>query len=242
MSGTLYLIPTPIGNLEDITLRALRLLREVEVIACEDTRQTMKLLSHFEIRKPLVSFYTYNQRYRIPHIVAEIAAGKQYALVSDSGTPGVSDPGYYLVRAALDAGLSVVPLPGPCAAVTALVASGLPSDDFVFLGFLKRKAGKLKKELASAAALGSTVVFYESPYRVARTLEHCAAIFPPETRVVLGREITKKFEEFIRGTLAGVQETIKGREMRGEFVVMIAPEGVVKEENEEEEILPVIPE
>lgn len=237
-TGTLYLIPTPIGNLEDITLRALRLLREADVIACEDTRQTMKLLSHFDIRKPLVSFYTYNQRHRIPHIVAEIAAGKQYALVSDGGTPGISDPGYYLVRAALDAGLSVVPLPGPCAAVAALIASGLPSDDFVFLGFLKRKAGKLKKELAAAASLGSTVVFYESPYRVVKTLEHCAAVFPPQTRVVLARELTKIYEEFIRGTLASVQEAVKGREMRGEFVVMIAPEGVVKEENEEEELDP----
>ena len=235
MSGTLYLIPTPIGNLEDITLRALRLLREVDVIACEDTRQTMKLLTHFDFKKPLVSFYTYNQRHRIPHIIAEIAAGKNYALVSDSGTPGISDPGYYLVRAAIDAGLSVVPLPGPCAAVTALVASGLPSDNFIFLGFLKRKAGKLKKELAAAAALGSTVVFYESPYRVVKTLAHCATIFPPQTRVVLAREVTKKFEEFIRGTLESVSEAVKGREMRGEFVVMFTPEGVAKEEQEEEE-------
>lgn len=235
MPGILYLVPTPIGNLEDITLRALRILREVDVIACEDTRQTVKLLSHFDIKKPLVSFYTHNQRFRIPHIVAEIGAGKQYALVSDSGTPGISDPGYHLVRAALDAGLSVIPLPGPCAAVTALVASGLPSDDFVFLGFLKRKAGKLKKELTAAAALGKTVVFYESPYRVVKTLAHCAAIFPPQTRVALAREVTKKFEEFIRGTLESVQEAVKGREMRGEFVVLIAPEGVINKEHEEED-------
>ncbi|MGA2091525.1 MAG: 16S rRNA (cytidine(1402)-2'-O)-methyltransferase, partial [Endomicrobiales bacterium] len=223
------------GNLEDITLRALRLLREVDVIACEDTRQTMKLLSHYEIRKPLVSFYTYNQRQRMPHIVADIMAGKNYALVTDSGTPGISDPGHYLVEAILEAGISVVPLPGPCAAITALVASGLASDDFVFLGFLKRKAGKLKKELTAAAALGSTVVFYESPHRVCKTLTHCAAIFPPQTRVVLAREITKKFEEFIRGTLSSVLEVVKGREMRGEFVIMIAPERVAKEDDDKEE-------
>lgn len=235
MAGVLYIVPTPIGNLEDITLRALRILREADVIACEDTRQTLKLLTHYDIRKPLISFYSHNQRHRIPQIIAGIAAGKTYALVSDAGTPGISDPGSFLVRAAVEAGITVVPLPGACAATTALVASGLPSDDFVFLGFLKRKAGKLKKELSAAAALGSTVVFYESPFRVARTLALCAEILPPASRVVVAREVTKKFEEFIRGTLDVVRQTVADRDMKGECVVMIAPPDADEKHEEPDE-------
>src|SRR3989339_591883 len=170
MAGTLFVVPTPIGNLEDITLRAVRVLKECHAIACEDTRQTVKLLNHFDIQKPLISFYSHNQARRIPELINDLSAGKTIALVSDSGTPGISDPGFFLVDAAVKAGINVVALPGPCAAITALVASGLPMDGFVFLGFLKRKPGKMKKELRAACAPGKTVVFYESPYRVSKTL------------------------------------------------------------------------
>ena len=151
--GILYLVPTPIGNLEDITLRALRVLKEVDSIICEDTRQTVKLLNHYEIKKPLMSFYTYNQERRIPGIIRDLLSGKNLAIVSDSGTPGISDPGSFLIEEALRSGINVVPLPGPNAALTALVASGLPMHGFVFLGFLKKKTGKMKKELAAAAGL-----------------------------------------------------------------------------------------
>ncbi len=208
--GTLYVVPTPIGNLEDITLRALRILREIDFVACEDTRHTVQLLTHFDIRKPLVSFYSYNQHHRIP-------------LVSDSGMPGISDPGFFLIREALDRNIPVVTLPGPSAAITALVGSGLPTDGFVFLGFLKKKAGKMKKELAEAALPGKTIVFYESPHRIHKTLSVCGEVFPPETPLVLARELTKTFEEYIRGTLKNVSEQMEKREARGEYVVLVSP-------------------
>jgi 16S rRNA (cytidine1402-2'-O)-methyltransferase len=226
--GTLYLVPTPIGNLEDITLRALRVLKEVDFVACEDTRQTVKLMNHYGIKKSLVSFFTYNQLQRLPRILADLRAGKNVALVSDSGTPGISDPGFYLIRGAIDEHIPVVPLPGPSAVTTALVASGLPMDGFVFLGFLKRKAGKVRKELREAVVPGKTIVFYESPYRVKRTLTLCRDVFTDEAQVVLAREITKKFEEFIRGTLGTVIDAIKDRDLRGEFVILVSPvEGTI---------------
>jgi 16S rRNA (cytidine1402-2'-O)-methyltransferase len=234
-AGTLYIVPTPIGNLEDITFRALRVLKEVDLIACEDTRQTAKLLNHFQIRKPLISFFTYNQVRRLPAIIGDLHAGKNVALVSDSGTPGISDPGFFLISAAIREKLTVVPLPGPSAAVTALVGSGLPMDGFIFLGFLKRKAGKLKKELRQAAAAGKTIVFYESPHRVQKTLALCREVFPPETEVAVARELTKIFEEYVRGTLAETEERFRGREVRGEIVVMVAPRADDHEAVEENE-------
>ena len=219
--GTLYLVPTPIGNLEDITLRALRVLKEVDSVICEDTRQTIKLLNHFGIQKPLISFYTYNQERRIPGIVGGLSAGKNYALVSDSGTPGISDPGFFLVEAALKAKANVVPLPGASAAITALVASGLPTHSFLFLGFLKKKSGKMKKELDAASKTGATVIFYESPHRIRKTLALCAEVFAKETEVVLARELTKKFEEFLRGTLEEINIQLAQKEPMGEYVVLI---------------------
>ena len=224
MAGTLFVVPTPIGNLEDITLRAVRVLKECHAIACEDTRQTVKLLNHFDIQKPLISFYSHNQARRIPELINDLSAGKTIALVSDSGTPGISDPGFFLVDAAVKAGINVVALPGPCAAITALVASGLPMDGFVFLGFLKRKPGKMKKELRAACAAGKTVVFYESPYRVSKTLAVCAEVFGADARAALGRELTKKFEEVMRGTLAELQLQLAAKkEILGEFVVLVTP-------------------
>lgn len=231
-NGTLYLVPTPIGNLEDITLRALRVLKEADFVLCEDTRQTVKLLNHYGVQKPLVSFYSQNQERRIPGVIKDLLSGKSAALVSDSGTPGISDPGFFLVSAALEANVPVVSLPGPSAVITALVASGLPTNGFVFLGFLKRKAGKLKKELRNASSCGKTVVFYESPHRVKKTLALCAEVFGGGCRAVLARELTKKFEEYIRGTIDGVIENIRDREMMGEFVVLISPE---KRDHEEDD-------
>lgn len=224
MHCTLYIVPTPIGNLEDITLRAVRILQEVDTIVCEDTRQTIKLLSHLKISKPLISFYTQNQLKRIPQIISILKDGKNIALVSDCGTPAVSDPGYYLIKEALENNINVVPLPGPCALITAVIASGLPTDSFIFLGFLKRKTGKMRKELEEVKSLEKTIIFYESPHRILKTLETCKEVFGENANVVLARELTKKFEEFIRGSLKEVAEQMQKREILGEFVVMIETE------------------
>ncbi|MBN1621908.1 MAG: 16S rRNA (cytidine(1402)-2'-O)-methyltransferase [Endomicrobiales bacterium] len=226
--GILYLVPTPIGNLEDITLRALRILKEVDLIVCEDTRQTIKLLNNFQIKKPLLSFYTYNQSRRIPKIIEELENSKNLALVSDSGTPGISDPGYFLIKAAIENNIQVISLPGPNAVLTSLVASGLATNGFVFLGFLKRKPGKMRKELQRAGALGKTIVFYESPLRTKKTLSLCREVFPGGIKVVIARELTKKFEEFIRGSLDEVINRIKDREIKGEVVILIEPDENVK--------------
>ena len=222
-NGTLFVVPTPIGNLEDITLRAIRILQEVDTVVCEDTRQTIKLLSHLKISKPLISFYTQNQLKRIPQIVSMLENGKNIALVSDCGTPAISDPGYYLIKEALDKNITVVPLPGACALITALVGSGLTTDSFVFLGFLKKKAGKMKKELEQAKQVEKTIVFYESPHRILKTLEICKEVFGEQTKIVLARELTKKFEEFIRGTIKEVFDVMSNREILGEFIVLVKP-------------------
>lgn len=225
MSGTLYIVPTPIGNLEDITLRALRVLKECDLVACEDTRQSLKLLTHFEISKPLVSFYSYNQQYRLPRIIDKLLNGQNVALVSDGGTPAISDPGYVLVKEALENGIKVEPLPGASAVITALVGSGLPTDGFIFCGFLKRKPGKMRKELLQYVNLGKTVVFYESPHRIVKTAELCEEVFGADAKMCLAREITKKFEEFIRGTVKEVNEEIRNRQnLPGEFVVLVYTE------------------
>lgn len=221
--GTLFVVPTPIGNLEDITLRAVRILQESDVIVCEDTRQTLKLLSHLKISKQLISFYTQNQLKRIPQVISLLEAGKNVSLVSDCGTPAISDPGYYLVKEALNCGINVIPLPGSCALITGLVGSGLPTDSFIFLGFLRKKTGKMKKELLSAAGTGKTIVFYESPHRVVKTVEVCKEVFGAGTNIVLARELTKKFEEFIRGSIDEVINKLKTREIKGEFVIIISP-------------------
>ena len=222
-NATLFVVPTPIGNLEDITLRAIRILQEVDTVVCEDTRQTIKLLSHLKISKPLISFYTQNQLRRIPQIISMLESGKNIALVSDCGTPAISDPGYYLIKEAIDKNIAVVPLPGACALITALVGSGLTTDSFVFLGFLKKKAGKMKKELEQAKSIQKTIVFYESPHRILKTLEVCKEVFGEQTKIVLARELTKKFEEFIRGTIKSVSEEMANREILGEFIVLVEP-------------------
>lgn len=224
MAGTLYLVSTPIGNLEDITLRALRILAEVDLIACEDTRRTRKLLSHFRISKSLVSMHDYNERGMIPKILARLEEDANIALVSDAGTPLISDPGFMLVREALTRGVPVVALPGPSALITALVSSGLPVNEFVFLGFLPARSGARRSRLAELATLSSTAILYEAPHRLTQTLEDAVEVLGPERPAVVARELTKIHEELIRGTLAEVREKVDAKPVRGEIVLLIGPD------------------
>jgi 16S rRNA (cytidine1402-2'-O)-methyltransferase len=224
VSGILYAIATPIGNLEDITLRALRILNECDLIACEDTRQSLKLLSHFKLSKPLISFYSYNEQHRIKGLIDKLLNGKKIALISDAGTPGISDPGYSLIKEAISRNIKVEVLPGANAVITALVGSGLPMDGFIFCGFLKRKPSKIKAELAGLTNLGKTIVFYESPHRILKTIEICLEVFGQDSQICLAREMTKKFEEFIRGTIKEVFENMKSKKsILGEFVILVYP-------------------
>src|SRR5437762_2233094 len=197
--STLYLVATPIGNLEDITLRALRTLKECDVIAAEDTRRTGQLLRHFDISKPLLSYFQFNEAKRSEQILERLQRGEKVALVTDAGSPGISDPGERVVKAAITAGFRVEPVPGASALVAALTASGLSTEEFHFIGFLPHKSGQRRKKLEAARAVPGTLVLYESPYRIEKLLGELSEIFP-ERHVVLARELTKKFEEFIRGT------------------------------------------
>lgn len=225
MAGTLYICSTPIGNLGDITLRALEVLREVDLIVGEDSRRTRKLLSHYEIHTPfLPSLYEGVERRRVGKVLGALEEGKDVALVTDAGTPLISDPGYPLVRAAVEAGIRVVPVPGPSAALAALVASGLPPDRFLFLGHLPRRAGRRRRALEELAQIPYTTVFYESPHRVLVTLEELARMYPHRP-LVLARELTKVHEEFIRGTCVEVLQRVKERGgLRGELVLVLGPE------------------
>jgi 16S rRNA (cytidine1402-2'-O)-methyltransferase len=221
-ASTLYLVATPIGNLEDITLRALRTLKECDVIAAEDTRHTGQLLRHFEISKPLISYFKFNESRRSEEILERMGRGEKVALVTDAGTPGISDPGQRVVRAAIEAGFRVEAVPGACAAIVALAASGLPTDEFYFAGFLPHKSGQRGRELKRLAELPGTIVLYESPYRIEKLLGELAAVIP-DRQIAVGRELTKKFEEFWRGRAREITETISKRTLKGEFVVLIAP-------------------
>lgn len=219
-AGTLYLVATPIGNLEDITLRALRTLREVDLIAAEDTRHTGRLLAHFGIVKPLLSYYRFNEARRATEIVERLQQGKTIALVSDAGTPGISDPGEWVVRAVIAAGLRVEAVPGPSAVLAALAVSGLPTDEFRFIGFLPHKSGQRRKQLAGWQGETATLVLYESPYRIGKLIDELCELMP-ERPVVIARELTKKFEEVIRGKPAEIRATLKDRVLKGEMVVLI---------------------
>ena len=219
--GTLYLVATPIGNLEDITLRALRTLKECDVVAAEDTRRTGQLLHHFEISKPMLSCFQFNEARRGEQILQRLARGEKVALVSDAGSPGISDPGERVVQAAIAAGFRVESVPGPTALVAALTASGLAADEFHFLGFLPHKPGQRRKQLEALLAVPGTLVLYESPYRIERLLRELQEVFP-ERRVVLARELTKKFEEHLRGTPAELLAQVAGRSLKGEFVALIS--------------------
>ena len=218
----LYLVSTPIGNLEDITLRAVRVLRdEVALIACEDTRQTQKLLEHYQIRKPLLSYHDHNEMTRAAEILQALERGDSVALVSDAGTPLVSDPGYRLVTAAVEKGFPVIPLPGPSAVLAALAASGLPTDQFRFIGFLPHKAGARRRLLQDLADESATVIAYESPHRIFETLASMAELFG-ERPLVLARELTKLHEEFLRGSAAFILQTLENRgSVKGEITLVI---------------------
>jgi 16S rRNA (cytidine1402-2'-O)-methyltransferase len=221
MPGTLYLVATPIGNLEDITLRAVRVLREVDLIACEDTRQSGKLLAHFGIEKPTVSYHDHNEAARTQELVAKLQGGASVALISDAGTPLVSDPGYRLVTAAIGAGITVVPLPGASAVLGALAAAGLPTEAFRFCGFLPPKSGQRTKALEELRGEGCTLVFYEAPHRILDTLSDVSAVFG-NSPVVVARELTKIHEEFLRGTAEEVRAQLASRpSVKGEIVLLV---------------------
>ncbi len=219
--GTLYLVATPIGNLEDITLRALRVLKECDVVAAEDTRHSGQLLRHFGISKPMLSYFQFNEAKRSHEILERLGRGEKIALITDAGTPGISDPGARIVKGALAAGFRVEPVPGACALVAALAAGGLPTDEFHFIGFLPHKSGQRRNRLTELQTVPGTLVIYESPYRVTKLLAELADLFADRT-VVLARELTKKFEEIRSGKAAELLARFDTLKARGEFVVLVA--------------------
>ena len=219
----LYVVATPIGNLEDITLRALRTLRDVDLIACEDTRHTQKLLNHFQIKTPTQSYHQHNEAARSRELVERIAAGARIALVSDAGTPGISDPGERVVRSALEHRLKVVVIPGPSALISAVVASGLPTESFRFIGFLPPRSGERRSKLETLRDAGETLVLYEAPHRILETLTDLETIFGGRRGVVIARELTKVHEEILRGTAAEVSAELKKRTAaKGEITVIVS--------------------
>lgn len=212
---------TPIGNLEDITLRALRILKECDVVAAEDTRHSGQLLKHFGIAKPMLSYFQFNEAKRSEEIIERLRHGEKVALVTDAGSPGISDPGERVVKAARAAGLRVESIPGACALIAALTASGLPTDEFHFIGFLPHKSGQRRKQLERVKTFSGTLILYESPYRIEKVLRELGEVFP-DRQIVLARELTKKFEEFLRGTPNQLLELWKKRSLKGEFVVLVS--------------------
>ncbi|MDZ8256923.1 16S rRNA (cytidine(1402)-2'-O)-methyltransferase [Nostoc sp. ChiQUE01b] len=220
--GTLYIVGTPIGNLEDITFRAVRILQTVDIIAAEDTRHTGKLLQHFQVKTPQVSYHEHNRTSRIPELLEHLVNNKAIALVSDAGMPGISDPGYELVKACIQAGIPVVPIPGASAAITALSAAGLPTDRFVFEGFLPAKTQHRQEHLESLQTESRTLIFYESPHRLRDTLQDLALVWGSDRQIVLGRELTKLYEEFWRGTIAEAIAYYTQREPQGEYTLVVA--------------------
>jgi 16S rRNA (cytidine1402-2'-O)-methyltransferase len=220
VAGTLYVVATPLGNLEDVTLRALRVLREVDLIACEDTRRTRILLGRHEIRTPTTSYFEHNKLRRGPELLRRLAEGQSVALVTDAGTPGISDPGFMLVRDARAAGIPVVPIPGPSAVVTALSAAGVPADRFVFDGFLPVKPGRRLNRLRALRDLETTIVLYESPHRVLATLAAIEEVFAGAD-IVVARELTKQYEEIVRAPAAAHRGRLGAGPVRGEFTLVI---------------------
>ncbi|MDE3105476.1 MAG: 16S rRNA (cytidine(1402)-2'-O)-methyltransferase [Acidobacteriota bacterium] len=219
----LYLVATPIGNLEDMTLRALRVLRSVDVIACEDTRQTQKLLNHFGITTPTVSYHLHNEAGRSEELLARLQSGGRVAVVSDAGTPGIADPGSLVAEAAIQAGVAVYPIPGANAAISALIASGLPTTEFTFHGFLPAKEGQRRTLLEALPRDGRTHIFYEAPHRIEATLADLEQVFGAAQPVVVARELTKLHEEFLRGPVADLRQALAARNVRGEMVLLLAP-------------------
>ncbi|MBG1243522.1 16S rRNA (cytidine(1402)-2'-O)-methyltransferase [Nostoc sp. NZL] len=234
--GTLYVVGTPIGNLEDITFRAVRILQTVDIIAAEDTRHTGKLLQHFQVKTPQVSYHEHNRTSRIPELLEHLVNNKAIALVSDAGMPGISDPGYELVKACIEVGIPVVPIPGASAAITALSAAGLPTDRFVFEGFLPAKTQQRQEHLESLQTESRTLIFYESPHRLRDTLQDLAEVWGSDRQIVLGRELTKLYEEFWRGTIAEAIAHYSQREPQGEYTLVVAGIPAIQPQLTEEEL------
>lgn len=233
--GILYVVPTPVGNMEDITMRALRILREADLVLAEDTRTSGNLLRHFDIHRPMLSFHKFNEHQTVANIVSRLMGGEQMALVSDAGTPGISDPGYLLVREAIKAGVEVITLPGATAFVPALVSSGLPCDKFCFEGFLPQKKGR-QSRLEELGREARTLIFYESPHRVVKALEQMIDIFGQTRPVAVCREISKVHEEVVRGTLSEALEHFRMNEPRGEFVIVVGGCPVPKDPKESNDL------
>jgi 16S rRNA (cytidine1402-2'-O)-methyltransferase len=219
--GTLYVVATPIGNLEDITFRAVRVLKEADLIACEDTRHTAKLLNHYGIDKPTISYHDHNEATRAEELVAKLEQGLNVAQVSDAGMPGISDPGYRVIKLAIERGVQVVPIPGASALISALAVGGLATDNFQFLGFLPAKSGQRRTMLEALRTSGQTTVVYEAPHRIAETTKDIVEILGAERPVVLARELTKMHEEFIRGSAAQVLARVQEHELKGEITLLI---------------------
>jgi 16S rRNA (cytidine1402-2'-O)-methyltransferase len=219
--GTLYVVATPIGNLEDISYRAVRVLKEADLIACEDTRHTAKLLHHYGIEKPTVSYHEHNEAARAEELVTKMEQGLNVAQVSDAGMPGISDPGYRVIKLAIERGVPVVPIPGASAVIAALAASGLPTDSFHFLGFLPSKSGQRRTTLEALRVAKHTTVVYEAPHRIAETMKDIVELLGPDRPVVLARELTKVHEEFIRGSAAEVLQRVHAHELKGEMTLLI---------------------
>lgn len=236
-SGSLYLVPTPIGNLEDMTFRAIKTLKEVDLIAAEDTRHTQQLLNHFDITTRQISFHEHNTEQRVPELIEKLKAGYSIAQCSDAGMPSISDPGKELVAAAVKEGLPVIPLPGANASLTALIASGLVPQPFYFFGFLERKHQQQVAALEKLKNREETMIFYEAPHRLKKTLTTMAEVFGGERRVVLARELTKRYEEFTRGTLSEVATWFDSHQPRGEFVILVAGnDHPVEEQNDDSQL------
>lgn len=235
-SGTLYVVGTPIGNLEDISFRAVRILQSVDAIAAEDTRHTGKLLHHFQIKTPQLSYHEHNRNSRIPELLARLQQGFAIAIVTDAGMPGISDPGYELVQACVEAGITVVPIPGASAVITALSAAGLPTDRFVFEGFLPAKGKSRRDRLGCLQAESRTIIFYEAPHRLRQTLQDLATVFGGERQIVLARELTKLHEEFWRGKIEAAIALYQQKEPQGEYTLVVAGMELVQPQLSEAEI------
>lgn len=231
--GTLYLVPTPVGNLEDITFRALTVLKEADLVLAEDTRTSGILLKHFEIKKPMLSYHKFNEHQTVDRVVERLKGGETVAVVSDAGTPGISDPGFLVAREAIRAGIEVITLPGATAFVPALVSSGLPCDKFCFEGFLPQKKGR-QTRLNALQDETRTIIFYESPHRIVKTLEQFSEVFGAERPVSVCREISKIHEESVRGTVEEVLAHFKANEPRGEIVIVLGGKEIVKTTNNKE--------
>lgn len=234
-SGILYVVATPIGNLEDVTLRAVRILKEVNLIAAEDTRRTKKLLRAYDIQTPLTSLYDQNERWKSTFLIAKLKEGLDVAYVSDAGTPGISDPGYILIRRAIENDIRIIPVPGVSAVIAALSVSGLPMDAFIFYGFLPSKPGKRKEFLESIECEQKTVIFYESPRRLLATLQEMESVFG-DRNIVVSREMTKVFEEVLRGSIPQVMAKLQGRVIKGEVTLVVAGKEKISTDYSDEEI------